>query len=137
MKKIWILFALIVAIILFCLGATKHESQRDGILVTMEPNVSVSITYKQSKFEEWFHKVTADIIVEGDGINYTYLTSNPPFEMEGYYALAVRRMYKEDGGLATVGYLYYDEEMKNLVVVTDEEKIYSATDEFIQMVVIP
>lgn len=131
-KRIVFSFLVIVLVLIFMIGNVKDTTVFSGVLVGID-NVEVDVKITRTNFDKIFNKMSEDIIVEGKGVNYRYIFSGHIFEMEGYYATPIRRMSKT--GLASQGYLLFDDKMKNIIIETNQERIYSAEEDFVDMVV--
>lgn len=131
MKKIIIFSFLIVVIVFtFIIGNIEHTTIFNGVLV--ENSVKVDIKITRTNFDELFNKISKDMIVEGEGVNYRYIFSGKFFKMNGYYAAPIRRI--NDAGLAAQGYLFFDDKMDNIVIETKKEKIYSGDEDFVNTI---
>ncbi len=132
MKKIIIFSFLVVVIATVCvIGNVKDTAIFSGVLVENNDKVDVKIT--RTTFDKIFNKMSHDIIVEGNGIDYRYVFSGEIFDMDKYYAAPIRRM--SSSGLVTQGYLFFDDKMKNIVIETGEEIVFSGEKEFLKMVI--
>lgn len=135
MKKI-IFTSVIILFFVFgilIVGNIEDTAIQSGVLKENNMTETINIKITRTNFDKIFNKISRDIMVEGNNINYQYKCSGTIFDMEGYYAVPVRRMDME--GLASQGYLYFDNKMKNFVIETMQENIYSANNDFIDMVI--
>ncbi len=133
MKKIIIYsFLVIVIVSTLVIGNVKDTTVYSGVLQGID-DVDVNVKITRTNFDKIFNKMSEDIIVEGKGVNYRYIFSGIIFEMDGYYAAPIRRM--NETGLASQGYLFFDDKMKNIVIETEQERIYSAKEDFVNMVI--
>lgn len=132
MKKIIILsFIVIVIVTVLVIGNVKDTAEFSGVLDGT--NIAVDIKITRTTFDKLFNKMSEDMIVNGDGIDYRYIFSGKIFDMDEYYAAPIRRM--SETGLATQGYLCFDDKMKNIVIETGQEIIFSCGEEFFDMVI--
>ncbi len=133
MKKIIIYsFLVIVIVSTLVIGNVKDTTVYSGVLQGTD-DVDVNVKITRTNFDKIFNKMSEDIIVEGKGVNYRYIFSGIILEMEGYYAAPIRRM--SETGLASQGYLFFDDKMKNIAIETGQERIYSGNEDFVNMVI--
>lgn len=131
MKKIIILIVVVIAISIGVIGNVKDTANYSGVLAENNNKVDIEIT--KTNLDKIFNKMSEDMIVVGEGVNYRYIFSGDVFDMEKYYAAPIRRM--GDIGLATQGYLFFDKEMKNIVIETSQEVVIACTKDFFNMVI--
>ena len=134
MKKIIIFCVCIVVLIaIFIIGNLKDTTVANGTLVD-NGETEVTITITRTNFDKLFNRISKEIIVEGDDILYQYDSDdNRVSEYKGIRIAFITRFEKGD---IILGNLYFDNEMKNIVILTtDDEVIYSADEDFIAMVV--
>ena len=131
MKKISSLILLIMVVILLIIGNIKETKKFRGYIESND-GVEVNISISRSNFEKMLNKVTKNIIVEGKEVYYCYVFSGQVYELEGYYAAPIRRM--SETGLATQGFLFFDYQMNNIIIETGQEKIYSCSKVFRDLV---
>ena len=132
MKKIIILLISIITVIatICIIGNIKDTIIFSGVLAEKNEEVEVRIT--RTFFDKVFNKMSENMVVEGNNINYSYIFNRKIFDMERYYTAPIRRMDKS--GLAAQGYLYFDDKMENIVIQTEQEIIYSCEQDFFDMV---
>ena len=104
----------------------------NGVLQENIKTTSVDIKITRKNFYHIFNRITGEMVAESEDISYRYKFSGEIFEFEDYFAAPIYRMGKS--GLEAQGYLYYDDEMKNIVIETNKEKIYAANEKFISNV---
>ena len=133
MKRRVILIGLAVVLLAAALviGNLKDTVRLSGVLEGDNAQ-EVTITITRTNFDKLFNRMSKNMTVAGEQVNYEYIFAGPIFEMEGYFAAPVRRMNVD--GLATQGYLLFDGDLHNAVIQTPREMIYAASDAFISMV---
>ena len=130
MKKIIILIVVVIAIAIGVIGNVKDTTVICGVLAENNNKVDIKIT--KTNLDKIFNKMSEDMIVVGEDVNYRYIFSGYVFDIEKYYAAPIHRM--GDTGLATQGYLLFDKEMKNIVIETSQEVVIACTKDFFNMV---
>lgn len=131
MKKSIFISVIVVIIVVYVVGNIKDTANFSGVLMETDSEVNVKIT--RTFIDKLFNRVSSDIIVDGDNIDYVYILNGEIFNMDRYYAAPIRRM--DAAGLASQGYLFFDKKMKNIVIKTEWEIIYSCEKEFWDMVI--
>lgn len=132
MKKIIFAVSMLVIIIAVCvIGSIKDTVSFNGVTVGNGDEVNIQIT--RTVFDKVLNKMSKDMTVAGNDVQYNYTFSGEILDMGKYYAAPVRRMNKS--GLAAQGYLLFDESMKNIVIQTGEEIIFSCEKEFFDLVI--
>lgn len=131
MKKSIFISVIVVIIAVCVVGNIKDTANFSGVLMETDGEVNVKIT--RTFIDKLFNRVSSDIIVDGDNIDYVYILNGEIFNMDRYYAAPIRRM--DAAGLASQGYLFFDKKMKNIVIKTEREIIYSCEKEFWDMVI--
>ena len=132
MKKIIFAVSMLVIIIAVCvIGSIKDTVSFNGVTVGNGDEVNIQIT--RTVFDKVLNKMSKDMTVAGNDVQYNYTFSGEILDMGKYYAAPVRRM--NESGLAAQGYLLFDESMKNIVIQTEEEIIFSCEKEFFDLVI--
>ena len=131
MKKIIIFCVCIVVLIaVLIIGNLKDTTIATGTLVDNgETEVTIKIT--RTNFDKLFNRLSKEITVEGDDIQYRYVSNdNNARKYDGIYNVYI---YAVRNGDPLLGLLFFDKDMQNIVIHTSCEDIYSADEEFIEM----
>ena len=132
MKKIIFAVSMLVIIIAVCvIGSIKDTVSFNGVTVGNGDEVNIQIT--RTVFDKILNKISKDMTVAGNDVQYNYTFSGEILDMGKYYAAPVRRT--NESGLAAQGYLLFDESMNNIVIQTGEEIIFSCEKEFFDLVI--
>ena len=89
------------------------------------------IETSRTNFDKIFNRISKDITVEGDDIQYRYVSNdNNARKYDGIYNVYI---YAVRNGDPLLGLLFFDKDMQNIVIHTSCEDIYSADEKFIEM----
>lgn len=140
MKKKFMLIILLTAIcIIVIIGLGNITNEFTGTLTQDGTSVSVDAKVQYKRYHTWFRTknpygsiaITSEDFSGHDTTEYMMLGSF--LKADEIYTVTVTR-YSEEVNAYVFGTLFFDKEMENIILSTDELELFSANDSFIEKV---
>ncbi len=147
MKKIIFICCLVLSVIIVCFCFSNYTVNLSGVIIDNETEHNVNITIKDRHINKLLNKISGKVYIQTENDEddvIVYNGTGPVFDLEDYFCTTVQRGFlkpieppRDDNSAEYIwehGYMYFDNDFKNMVIITSERQIYAADSDFISIV---
>ena len=131
--KIFIIVVIVIISFWSLNFVNNHTVKLDGVIRENGQEENAEIIYCNTKSNKLFNHMNGFIEVntEEDSFRYEFKKRHL-FKNQDFYFIVVDRIYGTND--YEHGYAFFDDKIKNIVVITDERSILAANEQFVKKV---
>ena len=136
-KRIIMVTCLVLTLLLVFISLGSHTTNFSGVMVEngIKSNVNVNVSVKKRQIDKVLNRMTGNVFVQTNvdknSLEYNFSESvfSSPSSLVSFVSV-----YRFNENRFENGYLYFDKELKNIVLITSERQVYAADDKFCDVV---